>query len=107
MRFTGIFGVVILLFIALELGSELSPLIAALFVCGMLSLIASLVCFLKEISLATWRLEAAFDADLPPDTPRRPTASLSPAFGVDGAPMFRGLTVPGVAHGTAGSCSPA
>ena len=61
--------VISLLFIGVELGSELSPLIAALFVCGMLSLIASLVCFLKEISLATWRLEAAFDADLRQDAP--------------------------------------
>ncbi len=64
--------VISLLFIGVELGSELSPLIAALFVCGMLSLIASLVCFLKEISLATWRLEAAFDADLRQGSPPPP-----------------------------------
>jgi len=49
--------VISLLFIAVELGSDLSPLVASLFVAGMLSLIAGLLSFLREISLATLRLE--------------------------------------------------
>ena len=50
---------VAVLFIGVELGSDLSPLVALLFIGGMFSLIAGLVCFLREISLATSRLEDA------------------------------------------------
>ncbi len=49
--------VISLLFIGVELGSDLSAAVAALFIAGMISLITALICFLREISLATARIE--------------------------------------------------
>jgi hypothetical protein len=49
--------VICLLFVGVELGSDLSQVVALLFVAAMLSLIVGLTCFLREISLATLRLE--------------------------------------------------
>lgn len=49
--------VICLLFVGAELGSDLSPAVAGLFVLAMTSLITGLLCFLREISLATKRIE--------------------------------------------------
>ena len=49
--------VICLLFLSVELGGDLSSAVALLFIAGMFSLIAGLICFLREISLATQRLE--------------------------------------------------
>ncbi|HMV18469.1 MAG TPA: DUF2721 domain-containing protein [Rhodocyclaceae bacterium] len=56
--------VIAVLFVGVELGSDFSSLVAVLFIGGMASLIAGLVCFLREISVATSRLE-----DRPPPPP--------------------------------------
>ncbi|MCE1186175.1 DUF2721 domain-containing protein [Zoogloea sp.] len=49
--------VIAILFVGVELNKDLSPFVACLFVGGMLSLIMGLFCFLREISLATARIE--------------------------------------------------
>ena len=46
------------LFIGVELGSKVSWIVALLFVLGMFSLTLGLICFLKEISLATSTIES-------------------------------------------------
>jgi hypothetical protein len=50
--------VVAMIFISHELGVDLSTAIAGLFIAAMLSLIAGLLCFLREISLATALIES-------------------------------------------------
>lgn len=50
--------VICVMFLGVELGRDFSALVAALFVAGMVSLITGLSYFLREISLATLRLEA-------------------------------------------------
>jgi type VI protein secretion system component VasF len=50
--------VVAMIFISHELGVDLSTVIAGLFIAAMLSLIAGLLCFLREISLATALIES-------------------------------------------------
>ncbi len=45
--------VIVVLFIGSETGKELSATIAVLFIAAMLALIAGLLCFLREIGLAT------------------------------------------------------
>lgn len=59
--------VIALLFVAVELSTDLSTAVAAFFVLAMLSLIAGLLCFLREISLATFRLETPGLQFLPED----------------------------------------
>ena len=55
--------VICVMFLGVELGHDFSALVAALFVAGMLSLITALAYFLREISLATLRLETRNDPD--------------------------------------------
>ncbi len=50
--------VIVVLFIGSETGEELSGTIAALFIAAMLALIAGLLCFLREIALATGVISA-------------------------------------------------
>lgn len=50
--------VVATLFVGAELGIDLSRLIASLFIGAMLALIAGLICFLREIALATALIES-------------------------------------------------
>ncbi|MDQ5879568.1 MAG: hypothetical protein QG638_2304 [Pseudomonadota bacterium] len=50
--------VVATLFIGAELGVDLSSAIALLFISAMLTLIAGLICFLREIALATALIES-------------------------------------------------
>jgi hypothetical protein len=50
--------VVATLFIGAELGVDLSSAIALLFIGAMLTLIAGLICFLREIALATALIES-------------------------------------------------
>jgi hypothetical protein len=50
--------VVATLFIGAELGIDLSSAIALLFIGAMLTLIAGLICFLREIALATAVVES-------------------------------------------------
>jgi len=50
--------VVAMIFISHELAVDLSTAIAGLFIAAMLSLIAGLLCFLREISLATALIES-------------------------------------------------
>jgi hypothetical protein len=50
--------VIATLFLATELGSDPSRLVAALFVGAMMSLICGLLCFLREITLATETFES-------------------------------------------------
>jgi len=45
--------VIVVLFIGSETGEELSATIAVLFIAAMLALVAGLLCFLREIALAT------------------------------------------------------
>lgn len=58
--------VVSALFIGVELDINVSSLVALLFITGMASLTAGLICFLREVSLATARIE-----HIAPGTPRR------------------------------------
>ena len=50
--------VVATLFVGAELGIDLSSAIALLFIAAMLTLIAGLICFLREIALATVLIES-------------------------------------------------
>lgn len=45
------------LFVGAILGVDLSPMVALLFILGMLALIVGLLCFLREITLATSAIE--------------------------------------------------
>ncbi len=59
--------VVATLFISAELGADFSSAIAFLFIGAMLTLIAGLVCFLREITLATALIES-LDKTIPAPT---------------------------------------
>lgn len=50
--------VIVVLFIGSELGEELSATIAVLFIAAMVALIMGLLCFLREIALATGVISA-------------------------------------------------
>ena len=61
--------VVATLFVSAEAGINRSSAIALLFIAAMLALIAGLVCFLREIALATALIES-LDKTIPPSAPR-------------------------------------
>ena len=60
--------VVATLFVGAEAGVNLSSAIALLFIAAMLALIAGLVCFLREIALATQFIES-LDKTIPASSP--------------------------------------
>lgn len=62
--------VVATLFVGAELGADLSRAIAFLFIAAMLTLIAGLLCFLREIALATSLIES-LDRAFAPDGQNR------------------------------------
>jgi len=60
--------VVATLFVSAEVAINLSSMIAVLFIAAMLALIAGLICFLREIALATALIES-LDKTIPPTSP--------------------------------------